>query len=73
MIGEILQGKAVLQENVCNMDETGIMLSKLESVKVLVGKDNKRGYRGARVKRPTTTATDDMSAPDLDHSHSNQL
>jgi len=41
VIGKVLQDPAVLQENVYNMDETGIMLSKLNSVKVLVGKDNK--------------------------------
>lgn len=52
----------MLQENVYNMDEIGIMLSKLNSVKVLVGKDNKRGYRGARVKRTTITAIECVSA-----------
>lgn len=40
VIGKVLQDPAVHQENVYNMDETGIMLSKLNSVKVLVGKDN---------------------------------
>jgi hypothetical protein len=38
------------------------MLSKLNSVKVLVGKDNKRGYRGARVKRTSITAIECVSA-----------
>ena len=47
VIRVVLQNSTVLQENVYNMDETGIMLSKLNSIKVLVGKDNKRGYRGA--------------------------
>ena len=46
----------MLQKNVYNIDETGIMLSKLNSIKVLVSKNNKRGYRGARVKRTTITA-----------------
>ena len=50
VIGKVLQDPAILQENVYNIDETGIMLSKLNSVKVLVSKDNQRGYRGARVK-----------------------
>ena len=50
MIRKVLQDSTVLQENVYNTDETGIMLSKLNSIIVLVGKDNKRGYRGARVK-----------------------
>ena len=43
VIGKLLQDSTVLQEKVYNMDETGIMLSKLNSIKVLVGKDNKRG------------------------------
>ncbi|KAF2626029.1 hypothetical protein BU25DRAFT_302843, partial [Macroventuria anomochaeta] len=30
------------------MDETGIMLSMLGAVKVLVGKNDTRDYRGAR-------------------------
>ena len=36
-------------------EETGIMLSMLGSVKVLVSKDDLRGYRGAGVKRTTVT------------------
>lgn len=52
----------MLPENVYNMDETGVMLSKLNSVKILVGKDNKRGYRGARVKRTTIPAIKYVSA-----------
>ena len=62
VIGKVLRDPAVLQENVYNMDETGIMLSKLNSVKVLVGRDNKRGYRGARIKRTTVTAIECVSA-----------
>ena len=62
VIGKILQDSNVLQENAYNMDETGIMLSKLNSIKVLVGKDNKRGYRGACVKRTTITAIECVSA-----------
>jgi hypothetical protein len=62
VIGKVLQDPAILQENVYNMDETGIMLSKLNSVKVLVGKDNQRGYRGARVKRTTIIAIECVSA-----------
>jgi hypothetical protein len=49
VIGKVLQDPAVLQENVYNMDETGVMLSKLNSVKVLVHRDNQRGYRGGHV------------------------
>jgi hypothetical protein len=44
------------------MDETGVMLSKLGSVKVLVGKNDMRNYRGARVKRTNVTVVECMSA-----------
>lgn len=43
----MLKGSDITQENVYNMDETGVMLSKLGSVKVLVGQDDRRDYRGA--------------------------
>ena len=61
VIRKVLEDPDVLQDNVYNMDETGVMLSKLNSVKVLVSKDNKRGYRGARVKRTTVTAIECVS------------
>ena len=41
VIGKVLQDSTVLQEYVYNMNKTGIMLSKLNSIKFLVGKDNK--------------------------------
>ena len=44
------------------MDETGVMLSKLGSVKVLVGQDDRRDYRGARVERQMVTAVECISA-----------
>lgn len=44
------------------MDETGVMLSMLGSVKVLVGKNDVRKYRGARVKRTIVTAIECISA-----------
>jgi hypothetical protein len=52
----------VLLENVYNMDETGVMLSMLNSVKVLVGKDNTHAYRGAYIKRTIVTAVECISA-----------
>lgn len=61
MIGEVLQGAAIVAENVYNMDETRVMLSMLGSVKVLVSKDDRRKYRGARVKRTTVTAIECIS------------
>src|SRR6266480_866096 len=61
-IGKVLQDPAIEPGNVYNMDETGVMLSMLGSVKVLVSKDDLRGYRGARVKRTVVTAIECMSA-----------
>ena len=43
-------------ENVYNIDKTGVMLSMLSSVKVLIGKDNLRDYKGTGVKRTIVTA-----------------
>jgi hypothetical protein len=42
VIGKVLQDPAILPENVYNMDETGVMLCILGSVKVLIGKDDPR-------------------------------
>ena len=65
VIGKVMQDATVQQENVYIIDETGIMLSELNSVEVLVGKDCKRGYRGARAKRTTITAIECVSAVGL--------
>jgi hypothetical protein len=59
---KVLQDPAILSENVYNIDETGVMLSKLGSVKVLIGRDNLRDYRGAGVKRTMMTAIECISA-----------
>ena len=61
VIKEVLEDPAVVPENVYNMDETGVMLSMLSSVKVLVGKDDERDYRGAGVKRTMVTAVECIS------------
>jgi hypothetical protein len=58
----VLQDLFILLENVYNMDKIGVMLSMLGSVKVLVGKDDIRGYRGAGVKRTMVTAIECISA-----------
>jgi hypothetical protein len=47
---------------VYNIDETGVMLSMLGLVKVLVSKYDRRDYRGARVKRIIVTAIKCISA-----------
>jgi hypothetical protein len=44
------------------MDETGVMLCMLGSIKVLVSKDDPRDYRGAGVKRTIITAIECVSA-----------
>jgi hypothetical protein len=62
VIERVLGDPAILAENVYNMDETGVMLSMLGSVKVLVGRNDTRKYRGARVKRTTITAIECISA-----------
>jgi hypothetical protein len=61
VIGRVLKDPAISKENVYNMDETGVMLSMLGTVKVLVGKDDMRDYRGARVKRTLVTAIECIS------------
>ena len=58
----VVQDPVILPENVYNMEETGVMLSMLGSVKVLVGKDDPRDYRGAGVKRTMVTAIECISA-----------
>ena len=61
MIGRVLKNPAISKENVYNMDETGVMLSVLGTVKVLVGKGDMRDYRGARAKRTLVTAVECIS------------
>ncbi|KAJ5569171.1 hypothetical protein N7450_011657 [Penicillium hetheringtonii] len=62
IIGRELADPTVLPENVYNMDETGVLLSVLNSVKVLVGKDDLRKHRGTTVKRTLVTAIECISA-----------
>jgi hypothetical protein len=42
VIEKVLQDPAILSENVYNMNETGVMLSKVGSVKVFVDRDDLR-------------------------------
>jgi hypothetical protein len=62
IIGRELADSAVLPENVYNMDETGVLLSVLNSLKVLVNKDDLRKHRGTTVKRTLVTAIECISA-----------
>ncbi|RYP78769.1 hypothetical protein DL770_006828 [Monosporascus sp. CRB-9-2] len=73
VIGKVLQDPTVLQQNVYNMAETGIMLSKLNSVKVIVSKDNNRGYRGARAKRTTVTAMECVPDDEMNRQRKERL
>ncbi|ORX91770.1 hypothetical protein BCR34DRAFT_677966 [Clohesyomyces aquaticus] len=54
--GYLLENVSGCLQNVYNMDETGVMLSMLGLVTVLIGKDDLRDYRGAGVKRTMVTA-----------------
>lgn len=62
MIGKELSDPAILAENVYNMDETGVILGNLGSLKVLVGKEELRNYRGASSQRTLITAVECISA-----------
>lgn len=62
VIGEVLKSSDITPENVYNMDETGVMLSKLGSVKVLVGEKDTRDYRGTWNERETVTVVECISA-----------
>ena len=62
VIRKVLDDPAILPENVYNMDKTGVMLSMLSSIKVLLGKDDPRDYRGAVVKRTSVTAIECISS-----------
>jgi hypothetical protein len=62
IIGRELASSAILAENIYNIDETGVLLSILNSLKVLVGKNELKTYRGAGVKRTLITAIECISA-----------
>ena len=61
-ISKELQQPAILQENVYNMDETGVLLSSLKSLKVLVSSHELRNYRGSGEQRTLITAIECVSA-----------
>jgi hypothetical protein len=61
MISEELANPAILPENVYNMDETGVLLSVLGALKVLVGRDDLQNYRGVGSKRTLITAIECIS------------
>lgn len=61
MTSKELSDPAIVLDNVYNMDDTGVLLSVLGSLKVLVSKQNLRNYRGAGVKRTLVTAIECIS------------
>jgi len=62
VIRKELANPQILAENIYNIDKTGVFLSVLNSLKVLVGKNKLRNYRGAGVKRTLITAIKCVSA-----------
>ncbi|KAM3413773.1 hypothetical protein BST61_g10457 [Cercospora zeina] len=62
MMGKQLSEPGILQENVYNMDETGVMLDELDTVKVLIARGDKEQRRGRAVKRVMITAVECVSA-----------
>jgi hypothetical protein len=57
-----LEEAGVLQENVYNMDETGVLLSVLGSSKYLVSAEMHKSHRGTDSKRTLITAVECISA-----------
>jgi len=62
VIGMEINNPAILPENVYNLDEAGVLLNVLSSLKVLIGKDNLRNCRVARFKWTLITAIERISA-----------
>jgi len=61
VIGKKLNNPVILRENVYNIDEMEVLLSVLNSLKVLTGEDN-LSYRKVGVKRTLITAIECISA-----------
>jgi hypothetical protein len=62
IIGKELASPIVLAENTYNINKTGVLLSVLNSLKVLVGKHKLKTYKGVGVKRTLITAIECISA-----------
>jgi hypothetical protein len=58
----VLQDPAILPENVYNMDDTGNLLSNLNSRKYVLHAADMRRYRGATVKRQLVTTIEYIPA-----------
>lgn len=57
-----LAERSVLQENVYNMDETGVLLSVLGSSKYLISSELQKAHRGTSSQRTLITAAECISA-----------
>jgi hypothetical protein len=62
IVGEALSNLELTRESVYIIDEAGVMLSKLGCVNVLVGANDVRDYRDARVQRKMMTVVGCISA-----------
>ena len=62
MIEQVFKDPAILPQNVYNMNETGVMLYILGSIKVLLSSDDLRDYRSVSVKRTIVTIIKYISA-----------
>ena len=62
LAGRELSAPGVVPENIYNMDETGVLLSVMGSLRVLVSSKELRKYRGTAVKRTNITAVECISA-----------
>ena len=62
MIGRVVYNLAILPENCYNIDETGVILSMLGSIKVFISKDDLCNYRDVEVKRIMVTTIKCVSA-----------
>jgi hypothetical protein len=62
IMGKQLSERGILQENVYNMDETGVLLSDLNTVKVLVSRSDVQSCRGVGLRRTMITAVECISA-----------
>lgn len=62
VIGKELHNSTIVPENVYNMDEMGVLLSALGSLKVLVKKEDVTTSRGTAINRTLITAIECISA-----------
>lgn len=56
VIAEVMASPEILPENIYNMDETGVLLGMLNSIIVLVSRNELKTYRGRGVNRTSITA-----------------